>query len=307
MLRLTAALIVLLGLLTETAPLSSMAAGTASVSSYCFDLPFGHRRPERSCIRLGSYVDDVCTQIGRNAQAFNLPKAYFARLIWQESHFDANAASYAGAQGIAQFIPSTGRLQGLRNPYNPAEALFRSARYLNFLRSKFGNLGLAAAAYNGGENRVSRFVAGTGYLAYETLNYVERITGAPVTDWLANDVKPSDFALDPGKSFQSSCVAMATQRSIGRFTPLTAVVMPWGIQVAQFFSPSTARRAFSRIQKQFSGVLGKEELMLVAKRNVNFGPALRYTAEVGRNSRQEAQALCAALSKAGGACLVVRN
>src|ERR1700749_1261710 len=107
---------------------------------------------------------------------FGVPGGFFARLIWQESHFNANAVSYAGAEGIAQFMPATGRFNGLQNAYNPAEALWRSARYLSQLRQKFGNLGLAAAAYNGGEGAAARFIAGTGYLAVQTLDYVEIIT-----------------------------------------------------------------------------------------------------------------------------------
>jgi hypothetical protein len=249
----------------------------------------------------------VCSTIERDAELWHLPPGFFARLIWQESHFNANAVSSAGAEGIAQFIPSTGRLQGLVNAYNPAEALFRSARYLSALAQRFGNLGLAAAAYNGGENGAARFIAGTGYLAVETLDYVAKVTGAPVTGWLSGGVKPTDFALDPQKPFADACVAMAETNSVKNFTPPTAVVLPWGIQVAQFFSSATARRAFGRLQKRFGGVLGNEELMLVVKRNPNFGPALRYTAEVGRNSRQDAQALCARLGKAGGACIVVHN
>jgi hypothetical protein len=54
-------------------------------------------------------------------------------------------------------------------------------------------------------------------------------------------------------------------------------------------------------------VLGREELMLVARRNPNFGRALRYAAEVGRQSRKDAEALCAELRRAGGVCIVIRN
>ena len=287
-------------------PVSNSAPAPA-VSSYCFDRELDDGRPRSMCINLASYTADVCTAIKRDAELWHLPPGFFARLVWQESHFNANAVSSAGAEGIAQFMPSTGRLQGLANPYNPAEALFRSARYLRALADRFGNLGLAAAAYNGGENGAARFIAGTGYLAVETLDYVMKVTGAPVTEWLTNSVKATDFALDPGKSFTDACVAMAENNRVTNFTPPTAIVQPWGIQVAQFFSSATARRAFTRIQKRFDAVLGGEDLMLVAKRNPNFGPALRYTAEVGRNSRKEAEALCGRLSKAGGACIVVHN
>jgi hypothetical protein len=285
---------------------SSMAAPAPVLASYCFERELDDGRPRSSCIRAQSYTSDVCTAIEHDAEAWHLPPAYFARLIWQESHFDANAVSYAGAEGIAQFIPSTGRLQGLVNAYNPAEALWRSARYLAFLDDKFGNLGLAAAAYNGGENRVSRFISSGGYLAIETIDYVQTVTGHSVTKWLVDDVD-ADYALDGVKPFHDACLALAETASLKTFTPPTAIVRPWGIQIAQFFSPATARRAFARIQAKYDSVLGDEELMLVAKRNPNFGRALRYTVEIGRDSRAEAQKLCTALAKAGGACLVVRN
>jgi len=284
----------------------SIAAPAPVVTSYCFERELDDGRPRSSCIRLEGYTSDVCRAIERDAEAWHLPPAYFARLIWQESHFNANAISRAGAEGIAQFMPGTGRLQGLANAYNPAEALWRSARYLAFLRDKFGNLGLAAAAYNGGENRVSRFISSGGYLAIETIDYVQIVTGNPVTEWLAGDVA-ANYALADGKPFHEACVELAENASLKSFTPPTAILQPWGIQVAQFFSSATARRAFGRLQARFPSVLADEDLMLVAKRNPNFGRALRYTVEVGRESRAEAQKLCVALTRAGGACLVVRN
>ena len=65
----------------------------------------------------------MCTASGLDA-------GFFARLIWQESRFDPNALSHANARGIAQFIPSTALLRGLKDPYNPADALEHSAHYL---------------------------------------------------------------------------------------------------------------------------------------------------------------------------------
>jgi len=83
--------------------------------------------------------------------------------------------------------------------------------------------------------------------------------------------------------------------------------MPWGVQIAQSFSAATARRAFEQVQRQFKDVLGSEELMLVARPNPDFGPDLRYTAEVGRNTRAAAERLCARLQRAGGTCIVMKN
>lgn len=303
MLRFVVLMLILIGLW----PAAPAVAAAAPVEAYCFAHEADDGRPRPICIHLQTYTADTCAALERNAAIWNLPAGYFARLVWQESHFDANALSSAGAQGIAQFMPETGRLQGLRNPYDPAEELYRSARYLSFLNGKFGNLGLAAAAYNGGENRVARFIKGTGYLAAETLDYVQIVTGVPATDWLVGDVKAPDYSLQPDLPFQAACVKLAESSQFTKFTPPTAIVRPWGIQMAQFFSSATARRAFARLQQRYRSVIGNEELMLVAKRNPNFGRALRFTVEIGRDSRAEAQKLCDALSKAGGACLVVRN
>ena len=303
----TMLVLVLLAMPSASEAAAETPAHRPPVTHYCFDRELDDGRPRPVCIGLKTYTEDVCTAIQRYARVWDLPAGYFARLIWQESHFDANAVSPVGAEGIAQFMPETGHLQGLENPYDPAEELYRSARYLDLLRQKFGNLGLAAAAYNGGEGAAARFVAGTGYLAAETLDYVEGVTGVPITRWLAGDVKEPDYALQPGMPFHKACIDLAENNRVREFTPPTGVVKPWGIQVAQFFSRATARRAFKRIQGRFADVLGNEELMLVARRNPSFGPALRFTAEVGRDSRDAAQELCAVLQKAGGACIVVRN
>ncbi len=283
------------------------AAPPAPPTTYCLHQELDDGRPRDVCISLAHYTDDVCTAIERYAEDADLPTGYFARLIWQESHFDANAVSPVGAEGIAQFMPETGRLQGLVNPYDPAEALWRSAHYLRFLTDKFGNLGLAAAAYNGGEGAAARFIAGTGYLAAETLDYVEIVTGVPVTQWLTGVSQPPDFDLQPGKPFEAACIELAEDNRVKQFTPPTAIVKPWGIQLAQFFSEAISRRAFTRIQGKLQSVLGGETLMLVAKRNPNFGPALRFTAEIGRDNRADAIKLCNRLEQAGGECIVVRN
>jgi len=83
-----------------------------------------------------------------------------------------------GAEGIAQFIPSTARLRGLSNSFDALEALQKSAEYLDDLRDRFGNLGLAAAAYNAGESGMRTFLK-TGSLPQETRNYA---TARPAED-----------------------------------------------------------------------------------------------------------------------------
>ena len=99
------------------------------------------------------------------AAANELPFEFFARVIWQESRFRSDVIgpvtrSGQQAQGIAQFMPVTAAERLLRNPFDPAQALPKSAEFLRELRKQFGNLGLAAAAYNAGPGRVRGWLAG---------------------------------------------------------------------------------------------------------------------------------------------------
>jgi hypothetical protein len=71
----------------------------------------------------------------------------------------------------------------LLEPFDPTEALPKSGEFLAELRAEFGNLGLAAAAYNAGPQRVRDFLAGARDLPMETRNYVRSITGRSVGDW----------------------------------------------------------------------------------------------------------------------------
>ncbi len=118
-----------------------------------------------------------------SAIAHALPVDYFLRLISQESGFDPNSVSPAGAQGIAQFMPATASDRGLKDPFDPSEALPKSAELLNEFKTHFGNLGLAAAAYNAGPERVRRWLAGETRLPPETVNYVRIVTGREAADW----------------------------------------------------------------------------------------------------------------------------
>ena len=111
------------------------------------------------------------------ARAANLPLEFFARVIWQESRFQPDAVgpvtrSGERAQGIAQFMPGTASERRLLDPFDPVQALPKSAEFLGELRDQFGNLGLAAAAYNAGPRRVQEWLAGSGPMPAETRNYV---------------------------------------------------------------------------------------------------------------------------------------
>src|ERR1041385_9147425 len=130
----------------------------------------------------------MCLMIESAAKANGLPLEFFARVIWQESRFRSDAIgpvtrSGQRAQGIAQFMPGTASERGLLDPFNPVQALPKSAEFLAEPRDQFGNLGLAAAAYNAGPRRVQEWLAGTGPMPQETRSYVIAITGSTVEDW----------------------------------------------------------------------------------------------------------------------------
>jgi len=72
----------------------------------------------------------ICEVLAAAAAANDLPAEFFARLIWQESRFRPEAVSHAGAQGVAQFMPGTARMRGLADPFEPREAIAKSAELL---------------------------------------------------------------------------------------------------------------------------------------------------------------------------------
>ena len=152
-------------------------------------------------------VDAICRTLAKAAADNDLPEEFFTRLIWQESRFDPNAVSPAGAQGIAQFMPQTAAMRGLINAFEPLEALRESASYLRELRTTFrGNLGLAAAAYNAGPSQVEAWLAGRRRLPYETQAYVRIVTGHSAEAW-ASQPPPK---LDPSSAAAGvRCVELA--------------------------------------------------------------------------------------------------
>ncbi|MFZ5691926.1 MAG: lytic transglycosylase domain-containing protein [Pseudomonadota bacterium] len=128
-------------------------------------------------------IEAICHTLASAAQAHGIPAGFFARLIWQESKFQQRVVSHAGAQGVAQFMPAVAAQRGLRNPFDALESLPHSARFLREHIDTFGNLGLAAAAYNGGARRVMDWLARRGKLPQETRDYVKSITGQPPEKW----------------------------------------------------------------------------------------------------------------------------
>jgi hypothetical protein len=251
-------------------------------------------------------VADICEALERAARENGLPVAFFTRLIWQESRFNARAVSPVGAQGIAQFMPGTADMRGLIDPFEPIASLEKSAAYLSELSGRFGNLGLAAAAYNAGERRLSDWLAGRGGLPRETRDYVRIVTGHPAEAW-AGENPPDEAGSDAPPGIRCATIAgrfVAVATAVQRAEPKSAWA-PWGVQVAGHWSATKARSLYTTLQRKFSALMGGRDPMLVTVRGR--GMASRTAARVPMQSRDEAEAFCDRLQDAGGSCVVMKS
>lgn len=261
----------------------------------------------RLCIRPGHYPQDLCRAIERFSVEHDLPPEYFARLIWRESLFRADAVSYKGAEGIAQFMPGTAKLRGLEDSFDVVQALGASSRYLGDLRDQFGNLGLAAAAYNAGEERLRTFLR-NGRLPLETRDYVFAITGYPVETWRDDPPKRAAASLDPERSFLTACINLAVSRNLREpILVQSADWAPWAVQLAANFDPGVANRLMRQSVARLPEPLRSERALIVRQKRVKPGMRPKYQARIGRETRKEAIALCDAIRRADVACAVVKN
>jgi hypothetical protein len=255
-----------------------------------------------------AYAADVCKLLDENAARHGLSVNFLTRLIWRESIFDDQAVSPVGAEGIAQFMPGTARLRGLQNSFDYREALPAAAEYLAFLRNMFGNLGLAAAAYNAGEDGTARWLAGNRSLPGETEDYVLEITGHAASEWRDGKATLDIPNIGAEKDFTTNCTKLVLRQLLPPSPNVRrAPRKPWGVVIAGGFSQSRTLSTFARIKRQYASVLQNELPLVVRKRNLSRGRKLLVSVMVGRNSRSEAENLCSKLQGLGAACFVDKN
>jgi membrane-bound lytic murein transglycosylase MltF len=254
----------------------------------------------------------LCLMLESAAKANDLPLAFLARVIWRESHFDPNAVgpvtrSGSRAQGIAQFMPGTAAERGLLDPFNPVEALPQAAAFLNQLHQQFGNLGLAAAAYNAGPARIQGWLAGTRSMPAETRAYVEAITGRSVEEWArAGAVDMLVPNADCG-----TIVASLQREPRGFFYELekrveTALAKPWGVELAAGFSRDRVLDVYGRLMKKLSDLIGTHDPIVTSSLLRSRGTHPLYQARIGADTRAAADRLCNQIRGAGAACMVTR-
>jgi soluble lytic murein transglycosylase-like protein len=112
--------------------------------------------------------------IYQEAKKNNLRPELVAAVVQAESKFQPTARSGAGALGLMQLVPKTGRWMGARNLHNPAENISAGAKYLRYLHDRFdGDETAVIAAYNAGEGNVKRFNGVPPFR--ETRQYVRKV------------------------------------------------------------------------------------------------------------------------------------
>jgi Transglycosylase SLT domain/SPOR domain len=263
----------------------------------------------------GETVDQaLCRMIEGAAATHRIPVDFFTRLIWQESSFRPGVTSGAGAQGVAQFMPGTAAERGLADPYDPEQAIPKSAELLDALRARFGNLGLAAAAYNGGPARVEAWLAGRGGLPGETRNYVSIITGRTAEDWVARGALSQE-----GEETPTKCLVLAAafrrgtdRRMMEAYNAYEGPISegplaPWGVQVAGNFVKERALASYARARERHAAVLGEVVPMVIGTRLRSRGTRAFYRVRIPAATREAAAEICGRLHKAGGACVVLKS
>jgi hypothetical protein len=242
-----------------------------------------------------------CEALAQAAASHDLPTDFFTRLIWQESRFKTDAVSRAGAQGVAQFMPATARLRQLENPFNPLEAIAKSAQLLRDLRREFGNLGLAAAAYNAGSGRVRDWLVSRRPLPGETRAYVRLVTGRSVDEWAgdqANSLEMHSLKLVP-------CNLLAATLVLPNQDARTEIIKPWGVEVVGSSTPAQALARYREWRSKYAAIVGDREPHVVIRGILGNSGAARV--RIGADTRGDATKLCAALRAAGTYCDVLRN
>src|ERR1700722_5129427 len=259
-----------------------------------------------------SSTDNVCVTLEQAAAKNGLPVDFFVRVIWQESRFNAVAVSPKGAQGIAQFMPKTADWRRLSDPFDVSAVLVASASYLRDLSKRFGNLGLAAAAYNAGPQRVQDWLSARVGLPKETRRYVQIVTGHSAEEWTGGTTRASLSLPEPvpctdvvkSVNYRTTAKSEGALETASRIN--TAQAKPgWGVQLVGSSSQASALASFQQLQKAYKNVLEARQPLVIQSRVGTSG--FWYRVRVATDSRIEAERLCSGLRAAGGGCLVQRN
>ena len=266
---------VLLSLLFVLVPISPVPAAAASKEArvaMLTDGPETEERPRWSRSTLQALAEQT-------ARRFGVDVALVHAVIVAESAYRPNALSPKDAMGLMQLIPATARRYGVTDPWDPAQNIEGGVRYLRDLLRRFdGDLALTAAAYNAGENAVTRY--GNQVPPYrETETYVTRVLHYH------------------GQLTGGTPVAKLAHTSGG-----TTHLSGWGIIFGSFFEAQEAQGVIADRRKALEPVLRKGRTAVV-KRQRDIGR--RYSALLVGLARGEAGQACKYLWTTGAYCLAL--
>lgn len=134
--------------------------------NYIRNAVIAFRRDKRSIEEVNGIVSQYCNK-------YSIDKKLVMAVIDVESGFNAAAVSSAGAQGLMQIMPETGKDLDLCDPFDPSENIDAGIRYLKYLLETFQDRRLAVAAYNAGPNAVKKYGGIPPY--EETQSYVQKV------------------------------------------------------------------------------------------------------------------------------------
>lgn len=245
----------------------------------------------------------ICRLVERAAGAQALPVAEFVRLIWRESSLGGQAVSHAGASGAVPTMPDKPRAGVAPTPFDPEAAIPSAARYLARLRTRFGNLGLAVAAYQAGPEPVSNWLDRRAELAAETQDYVRFVSGRDLADWVARGAAPAaPTAQDAGDCLTTVAAIRSTAPSL-----MEGAYAPFGVQLAGNTTKERAVASYRAVVARFPGLLGDEPTLVVGTSLPGRGLQPYYRVRLPRPDARSADEFCGRLRSAGGTCIVLRN
>ena len=282
-----------------------MGGARAAVAAISLSLAVAMTTPARAAVGDESVIESICSLINSSARAQGLPVAFLTRLIWQESNFQPNAVSPAGARGIAQFMPATAGARGLADPFDPKR---RSPRRPRCWPKCATSSAISASppppttpdpagSPNSSRGRpISRARRRIMSRSSPTI---------PPRNGAANAAKLTDEAVFP----DGSCVQIVAKfhRAEPALFAHSSFWAPWGVQISGAFNKAAALRQYQRAEAQYAAILGGVQPMVLAGRLRSRGFRPFYRVRAPAQSRQQAEQMCAKLEKVGGACAVLRS
>ena len=250
-------------------------------------------------------VSKVCDLIRTSADTYKLPEPFLARLLWTQSEFHPDAADTSGGVGVARLTSSVARDFQIDDRRNIDRSIPAAAAYVARLKARFGNEGLAAAAFNVGEDNFAAWMGGDRKsMPVPTDNFVYEVTGQNAEVFLNPSYRDQEPPPLTSAAADRSCkdmpkMGIAAQNRVDH-------ERLWSAIVAGSWRRSTVIRQWTGFADSHRAAT--ENLQpSIQKWSTPLGRAGVYAAKVYTQDRVAAENVCDRLHRVGGACIVMRN